>query len=417
MSIKVLHFSDAHIDMANYGKRNPETGLPFRVEDFLTSLDFIIDTAIERKVDLVIFTGDAYKDRSPAPTYQREWGRRIMRLSNARIPTVLVVGNHDSSPALGRAHTMQEFDTLEIPFVSVIDRTIAALNPPDVFGLPIKIIGVPWFTNTSIKTFLLNSQKNTDATQESFEHVLENFVHAEIILRNRDYPEVPIIFTAHASVRGAMYGRERMVMLGQDFVIPQAIVTDPDLDYVALGHIHKPQDLNEGKHPPVIYPGSIEKIDFGEADDTKYCILATVEKGSTDVEWIPLPGRKFIDLFARISADELNPTQSLITRLHSKGSIKDAIVRLVVEFPEDLELKINEQEINAAAAEAFEFRFSKRPNLKVRQRLASDAQVALLSPLEQLDLYLSSKERTETEREQLLNLAKTILAPQEEELE
>ena len=66
--MKLLHFADAHIDMANYGKHDPETGLPLRVLDFLKSLDTIVDAAISEKVDMVIFAGDAYKDRSPAPT-------------------------------------------------------------------------------------------------------------------------------------------------------------------------------------------------------------------------------------------------------------------------------------------------------------------------------------------------------------
>ena len=83
----ILHFADAHIDMANYGRHDPMSGLPMRVMDYLKSLDEIIDAAITEKVDLVLFAGDTYKDRSPAPTFQREWGRRIMRLSHAGIPT------------------------------------------------------------------------------------------------------------------------------------------------------------------------------------------------------------------------------------------------------------------------------------------------------------------------------------------
>src|SRR3990172_8478631 len=88
--MKILHFADAHIDMANYGRHDPESGLPVRVLDFLKSLDRIVDTAIAEKVDLVLFAGDAYKDRSPAPTFQREWGRRIILLSPAKIPTPLL---------------------------------------------------------------------------------------------------------------------------------------------------------------------------------------------------------------------------------------------------------------------------------------------------------------------------------------
>ncbi|HNR47084.1 MAG TPA: metallophosphoesterase, partial [Anaerolineaceae bacterium] len=73
--IRILHFADAHIDMAAQGRHDPETGLPVRVLDFLKALDTIVDTAIAEHVDLVIFAGDAYKDRTPVPTFQREWGR------------------------------------------------------------------------------------------------------------------------------------------------------------------------------------------------------------------------------------------------------------------------------------------------------------------------------------------------------
>ncbi len=100
--MRILHFADAHIDIASQRRRDPESGLPIRVLDFLKALDVIVDTAIHEKVDLVLFAGDAYKDRTPVPTYQREWGRRIMRLSQAGIPTLLLVGNHDLPPATGQ---------------------------------------------------------------------------------------------------------------------------------------------------------------------------------------------------------------------------------------------------------------------------------------------------------------------------
>ena len=52
---------------------------------------------------------------------------------------------------------------------------------------------------------------------------------------------------------------------GRTSCLPGGLVKDKRLSYVALGHIHKAQDLNEGAQPPVIYPGSIERVDFGEA--------------------------------------------------------------------------------------------------------------------------------------------------------
>ena len=140
--MKLLHFADAHIDMANYGRHDPETGLPLRVLDFLKSLDTIVDAAINEKVDMVIFAGDAYKDRAPAPTFQREWGRRIMRLSQAKIPTLLLVGNHDMSPATRRAHAIQEFKTLQVPFVQVLDEP-CFLKPDQLWDVPVQVIAMP----------------------------------------------------------------------------------------------------------------------------------------------------------------------------------------------------------------------------------------------------------------------------------
>ena len=271
--MKLLHFADAHIDMANYGRHDPETGLPLRVLDFLKSLDTIIDTAISEKVDLVIFAGDAYKDRSPAPTFQREWGKRIIRLSKAGIRTLLLVGNHDLSPALGRAHAIQEFDTLEIPYITVLAKP--QFLSADELGLPVQVIAIPWVSRSGLVA--ATDASNVDSS-EIFSHIEERLTDLVNGWLDKADPQLPVILTAHASVQGAQYGSERTVMLGADLVLPGSLVRDTRLDYVALGHIHKPQNLNENAHPPVIYPGSIERVDFGEAGDDKFFIVAEIEK-------------------------------------------------------------------------------------------------------------------------------------------
>ena len=86
-------------------------------------------------------------------------------------------------------------------------------------------------------------------------------------------------------------------MLGNDLVLSGSLVKNPKFSYVAMGHIHKPQDVNEGNQPPVIYPGSIERVDFGEAKEDRFFVIAEIEKGKdTRVEWNQLKGvRKFID--------------------------------------------------------------------------------------------------------------------------
>lgn len=405
--VTVLHFSDAHIDMAINGRRDPASGLPIRVLDFLKALDTIIDTAITEKVDLVLFAGDAYRDRTPVPTFQREWGRRIMRLSAAGIPTVLLVGNHDLSPAVGRANALQEFETLEVPHIRVVSRPVL-LGPEQLEGLPLQIMALPWVSRST-----LMAARGLSGTQPSevFE-TLENSI-TELIQKwlERADSSIPIILTAHASVQGAVYGGERSVMLGNDLVLPVGLVRNPRFDYVALGHIHKAQNLNDGAHPPIIYPGSIERVDFGEAADEKCFVIAHVNQGETNVEWRRLEGRKFIDRFIRINSQE--DFSRLSTALPSKEKLADAIVRLVVEYPRELEPLLDEAHLRSQADSAFEFHLVRRPQVGARLRIPGDKTIASLTPLELLEMYWQASNTSPEEIEDLKKLATEILSAPE----
>jgi exonuclease SbcD len=405
--IKLLHFADAHIDMANYGRHDPETGLPLRVMDFLKSLDEILRTAIDEKVDLVIFAGDAYKDRSPAPTFQREWDQRIMQLSEAGIPTLLLTGNHDISPSTGRAHALQEFDSLSVPHVRVLSKP-AFLKPEDLEGLPVQVLALPWVSRSGMMANLDLSEMDLNEIYNQLGERLSELVTNW--LDDAD-PNLPIILAAHASVEGAQYGNERMVMLGRDLVLPPALVKDDRLDYVALGHIHKPQNLNENAHPPVIYPGSIERVDFGEANDEKFFIIAEIEKDHTNVHWRKLANiRSFIDLSIELQSDqEIN--RLLQEKLISKGPLDGAIVRMVIEYPRDCEPLIDEATLRKTAEPAFEFHLVKRPRIDARVRLPEGKAASTMGALELLDVYWDASEKDmEKSRKEVLNqLARTIM--------
>ncbi len=401
----ILHFADAHIDMTNYGRHDPLSGLPMRVLDFLKSLDKIVDTAINEKVDLVIFAGDAYRDRSPAPTFQREWGRRIMRLSRAGVPTLLLVGNHDLSPALGRAHALETFDTLEVPNVRVLEKPVF-LRPADLGGLPVQVLALPWVSRSGLMASLSLSAAEPGEVFDKIEDRLTQLVHAWLEAAD---PALPTILTAHASVQGAVYGGERTVMLGGDLVLPGSLVKDPRLDYVALGHIHKGQDLNKGNHPPVIYPGSIERVDFGEVQDDKFFVIAHIEKGSTQVEWRKLEGvRPFIDRTVHLESQE-GINQRLRQALLPVEKLEGAIVRLTIDYPREWEAQIDEAPLYQQAAAAFEFHLVKRPRMETRVRLPEDQSVGSLTPLELLDLYLRASHTSPDDVPVLMQLAAGVI--------
>ena len=403
--MKILHFADAHIDMANYGRHDPQSGLPLRVLDFLKSLDVIVDAAINEKVDLVLFAGDTYKDRNPAPTFQREWGRRIMRLSRAQIPTILLVGNHDLSPALGRAHALESFDTLQVPHVRVVDRP-CMLHPVDLGGLPLQVIAIPWLFRSGLVAQLGVNSGEVDDVHEQMEARLVELVEGWLQSIN---PHIPVVMIAHASVQGAQYGAERSVMLGNDLVLPGALVKDPRLDYVALGHIHRAQDLNENQHPPVVYPGSIERVDFGESGDQKYYVIAEVTRGHTQVNWRPLTGiRSMLDYTVKITSNE-KINEQIVRSLPGQDRLQGAILRLVLEYPRDWEAMIDEAALRDYTRDTFELHLVRRPQIDSRIRLPEDQSIGSLTPIELLEIYWKANHLDAREMAELKKIAMEIV--------
>jgi exonuclease SbcD len=349
------------------------------------------------------------------PTFQREWGKRIMRLSRAGIPTLMLVGNHDLSPAAGRAHAIQEFETLEIPYIHVASRPLF-LKPEQLNGVPVQVIAIPWVSRSSMMAALELSGTDPGEVYSELGARL-----SELVSRWLDEvdPNLPVILTAHASVQGALFGGERTVMLGSDLVLPGSMVKDPRLSYVALGHIHKPQDVNQGVQPPVIYPGSIERVDFGEAADDKFYVIATVEKGQpTTVEWVKLNGRRFIDRSVALDPSSVElvgdlPTiESCMSRIYrvmpTKDDLSGSILRLTIDYPRNWEEFIDEADLRRYCESAFEFHLIRRPQVETRLRIPSDHTISSLTPVDLLNIYWKTQNVSSENAAYLTRLAQEV---------
>jgi exonuclease SbcD len=330
----------------------------------------------------------------------------MVRLSQAGIPTLLLVGNHDLSPASGRAHAMQEYETIPVPHIRVISRP-CLLGPDQLEDLPLQLIGLPWVSRSSMMATLEMSGVNPAEVFTELETRLTDLVR---LWMDELDPALPVVLTAHASVQGAQYGAERSVMLGSDLVLPGSLVKDPRLSYVALGHIHKPQDLNRNAQPPVIYPGSIERVDFGEVEDEKFFVIADVNPGRpTQVEWRKLDGRRFIDRSVRLqSADGI--LDCLLAALPPQADLEGAIVRLVIEYPVEWETMLNEPEVRRYAEPCFEFHLVRRPQREARLRLPSNSTISSLTAMDLLDVYWRSLNTGADESVELQKLAKEVIA-------
>lgn len=404
----MLHLADLHIGMENYGRVDPATGMHTRLLDYLARLDEAIDFGLTAGVDVVVIAGDVYKNRTPNPTHQREFARRIHRLRQAGLPIVILIGNHDVSPAAGRAHSIEIFDTLAIEGVTIADRP--ALHLIETRAGPLQLIALPWVTRHNLLTKDELRLASLLEVETMLLQRIESFLRTTA--ESLD-PGIPAVLTAHGTIDGATLGAERQIMLGRDLVLPKSFVALPGIDYVALGHIHKHQVL--GAHPPIVYSGSIERIDFGEEQEDKGCVLVELERGATSWRFHKLAARPFLTIGVDVR-NSPDPQARVISAIE-KHAVADAVVRLQIEaLPEQaglLRIEDLQQQLEAAgafqaAAVAIEIERGARGRLSGTESNILDG----LTPRKALELYLRSKDTPEDRIAALLEAAEELFAAQ-----
>ncbi len=406
--LRILHFADLHVGMERYGKIDPATGLNGRVMDFLRRLSDIISYAVDQDVDMVIFAGDAYKNRDPNSTYRREFSWRIKELADRGIPIVMVPGNHDLPAVSARASSIEVFDTLGVPNVYVLDREqLVTLQTKR--GDPVQIAAVPY----PLISELVSNEEYRGVSLEALDHLVSRKL-VEVIEsfgdRAKQQPAIPAILIGHFSVDNAELGSERGVMVGRDVVVPRSAVADPVWDYVALGHVHKHQDINKKGHPPVVYSGSVERIDFGEAREPKGWVLAQVSRGHTTYEFITHyqhEARRFVTI-DRDLREEQDPTEAVIRAIQTRD-VADAIVRVRLQLRTDQDALLNERVMRAALSECYTLAgIIKEIDWGTRSRLGA-VNVEAMAPLELLERYFHVSSVPEVQAEQLLKEAEGIV--------
>ncbi len=402
--IRLLHFADLHIGMENYGRLDPATGVNGRVLDFLHRFDELIAYGLEHEVDLVIFAGDAFKNRNPTPTFQRAFARRVKRLADAGTPVVLLVGNHDLPTMAQRASSVDIFSTLDVP--NVIVGKAEQVHRIETHRGPVQVATVPYPVRQRLLAHDDYRGLSIAQLDDALEAVVTEMIHA---LAQQVDPDLPAVLTAHLSISGASFGSERSVMIGRDAVILRSVLTDPIWDYIALGHIHLHQSLSDredGDYPPVVYAGSLERIDFGEEGQTKGFCWVELARGETTWTFVPVAARPFITVRADVRGIA-NPLMALQQEI-AAHDLQDAVVRLIVKLTADQEPMIRDRDVRALLSDAyFVGSINREVEREARIRLGN------LSPEEMtdrelLEKYLETKE-TESERtQQLMERAENI---------
>ena len=407
--MRILHFSDLHIGVENYGQTDPETGLSTRLADFLSSLDEVVEYALIEDVDLVLLAGDAYKGRDPSQTHQREFAKRLSRLSEASIPSFLLVGNHDLPNAVSRATAVEIFQTLQVPYLQV-GSNLQNYTIPTKSG-PLQILAVPWPRRSGI----LSREESRGLTIEEVRQAVQDRMTQAIYARAESLdPDVPAILTGHVTVNGATVGTERSMMLGQDHVLLAGDIGRPQVDYVALGHIHKHQILRN-ENPFMAYSGSLQRVDFSEeGDDKGFCVVdldpaAPQGKRLIDFDFHRLDARRFVTVDVIVPVGDPDPTSAVVRGIARKDVV-GAVVRVRVTLPSEVEAQLRDSDIRDALSEAHYIAAINRESPQDARRTRLDAESAKdLQPMEALRLYLESRGVEPERQEKMLRHAEELV--------
>lgn len=401
--IRLLHLSDIHLGSGLlHGRVNPETGANTRLEDFGRSLERCIDRAIAESVDLVLFGGDAFPDATPPPKVQEVFAQQFRRLVDAQIPTVLLVGNHDQHTQGQGGASLCIYRTLGVPGFVVGDRLethrIATRSGE------VQVITLPWLTRST----LLSRPDTEGRSLADVDHLLLERLRVALEgeIRRLD-PDLPTILLAHLMTDTARFGAERFLAASKGFTVPMALLARPCFDYVALGHVHRHQILCD--QPPVVYPGSIERVDFSEEAEDKGYVLVSLERGKAVVEFCPLPVRPFQTLSVDLT-DAADPQATLLSHLQ-QTLMADAVVRLVYKILPEQSEEIDQAALHEVLKSAHTYSiYPEVQSQLARPRLPELGAGNELDPIEALKTYLEHHPHLSGLADDMLAAAKNLLA-------
>ena len=400
--IRMIHFADVHIGMENYGRIDPTTGTSTRVRDFLDRLDEVVDYAVEHNADLAVFSGDAFKDRNPEPTQQREFAQRIKRLAD-HMPTLLLVGNHDMPGMAVKANSLDIFRALDVPGVIVGYKDEAQVV--ETRNGPVFLAWMPYPMRNRLMAWTKYHGKSIEELNQGLRSEVSSRLRA--LAEQAETHDMPRVLAGHFTVEAASFGSERSVMLGSDLPILRSAVAEPAWDYVALGHLHKHQDINDGAYPPVVYSGSLERIDFGEQHEEKGFVCVELSRSETTWRFIPVAARPFHTLKLDVR-HEPDPMASILAALEG-DRYDEAIVRVAITLDSEQSLALREREIELALDGAASVSIVREVEIEARARLGEFAPETM-SPIQLLERYLESRSVDPERRKTLLAKAEQMFS-------
>ncbi len=285
--MRILHTSDWHLGQHFMGKS--------RQAEHLALIDWVLVQVEEHAVDAVLIAGDIFDTGSP-PSYARElYSHLVVQLHRVGVALLLLGGNHDSVATLGESRSMLAYlSTTMVADVTKPADHLVVLPKRGGNGEPGCIVcAVPFIRARDV----LQSQVGQSAQdkQQAMQVAIQAYYQAvyaaaqarQAALQGALSRTVPIIATGHLTTVGASSNESvREIYVGSLDAFPTAAF--PPADYIALGHIHKPQKVGGLAH--IRYCGSPIPLGFDEAKQQKKVLLVDLDaSGLVGITPLPVP--------------------------------------------------------------------------------------------------------------------------------
>jgi len=344
----IIHAADAHLGVTRYHKIDPDTGLNIRMMDFCHSFEHLISQVMELAPDAFIFSGDLFDRVNPTNFIRKFAQDQFKKLSEQKIPTFLIPGNHETPRSKGVKNPLTLY--LDIPHIYI------GLTPFQKEIGPYTIAGVPFSSNP------------------------EKYIPAPVSGRTN-------ILMLHCVVEGAVWGSERFMEYVDETVKPGKL---PPYEYIALGHIHKHQKISN-----MVYSGSLERYDFNEKDEKKGFVIY-----DEDPEFVVIPSRDMVDI--EYTCTHKNAFQITEESVSLLTDIEEKIVRLVLQGRID---SVTRKEINFAlirekAKESLHFSIKDSTVIEEFEEIKDEE--VMYAPQEELKRYLEAVKKEEALQEGLI---------------
>lgn len=329
--MKFLHTSDLHI-----GKRLHEKSL---FEDQQYILKQIVDIAKKQEVDAVLISGDVYDRSIPQADATVLFDNFVTELASCKIKVFMISGNHDSAQRLDFMSSLLR--SQDVYFCGSFKGELECVELTDELG-SVNIYLLPFIKPSNVRSFA--NEENISSYEEAVKYVIDS-ANIDITQRN--------IILSHQFITGSSTdGSEEIIVGGLDNISSNVYSR---FDYVALGHIHRAQNIGSDV---IRYSGTPLKYSFSEVSNKKSVTIVEIfEKGNVNIsveELIPLRDLRcikgsYLDIMSYENYMDENLDDFIKVTLTDEDDIPDAILKIRTVYPNVLVLEYDNKRTRAVS--------------------------------------------------------------------